>query len=64
MEYLEAGQPVAHRRAWWNVAFGIGMMKDERVSAALDEPMAEKRIYRKSVGKGHCYAVNHVVTAA
>ncbi len=64
IEYLEAGQPVVKRRAWWNVARGIGLPKDERVRAALDELRAEKRIYRMSIGKGHCYAVNHVVTIA
>jgi len=56
LEYLATNPPVAKRRAWWNIARGIGRPNDEAVKPALNELLAAGLIRRQSGGKGHPFA--------
>lgn len=57
LSFLLMNPPTASRRVWYNVAFHIGMTRDEKVKDALEKLRNQNLVHREPIGKGHRWAL-------
>lgn len=59
LKFLASNPPIQSRRAWWNIARGIGHPKNESVIPILNELLKYGLIRRQASGKGHPWSFVH-----